>query len=234
MASYRFEKQEQCRRAREQTVSELIQYAQQSQRLCQAAQNEAKAATLQQRKMAARIAAEEQAKEQAKQEMCENLRVLMLKEQTDILAQEISKQNREDNRIRHEIQRILDSSDELKQLESKLKIAYVNKERAAQHQESLLLKSIELAGERAVEDKMERERQNIIFQEEQKAEKRRNDLVRQKTVLQNQMDERLVRNSLSNAYFTTKRLRSLLITIQVILITLTVRNRCLRQKMIKS
>jgi hypothetical protein len=75
-----------------------------------------------------------------------------------------------------------------------LKIAYVNKERAAQHQESLLLKSIELAGEKAVEADMERERQNLIFQEEQTAEKRRADLIRQKSVLQKQMDERLVSN----------------------------------------
>ncbi len=194
MASHRFEKQELFRRARERTVSELIQYAQQSQRLCQAAQNEAKAASVQQRKMEERNAAETEAKEYEKNEVSEHMRLLEQKKQIDMLAQELSQQNKEDKRMQQEIQRILESSDELKQLESKLKIAYVNKERAAQHQESLLLKSIELAGEKAVEADMERERQNLIFQEEQTAEKRRADLIRQKSVLQKQMDERLVSN----------------------------------------
>lgn len=194
MASHRFEKQELCRRTRERTVSELVQYAQQSQRLCQAAQNEAKAASVQQRKMVERMAAETEAKEHEKNELGEHMRLTEQKKQIDSLAQELSQQNKEDKRMQQEIQRILESSDELKQLESKLKIAYINKERAAQHQESVLLKSIELAGEKALEEEMERERQSKFFQEEQKAEKRRANLIRQKSVLQSQMDERLVRN----------------------------------------
>ncbi|GMH47688.1 hypothetical protein TrLO_g15508, partial [Triparma laevis f. longispina] len=86
-------------------------------------------------------------------------------EQNNKLATEISLRNAEQERMEREIQRMCDTSEELKELERKLNIAYVNKERAAQHQESILLKSLEQARDTAIDDQMEYERQLFIKKE---------------------------------------------------------------------
>lgn len=56
----------------------------------------------------------------------------------------------------------LQTSDELKDLEKKLQVGYVNKERAAQHQEYILMRKTEREREQAIEDYMERQRQLAI------------------------------------------------------------------------
>lgn len=193
MTSYQIEKQTLCRRAREQSVRDLLQYAKESQKLCQAAQNEAKTAYLLQSNMSVKMITEKDAKRRTNEEIRQHLKATLLREQADIVAQEISQEIKESNRRKNEIQRICESSDELKELENKLKIAYVNKERAAQHQESLALKRIASAQERAIEENMERDRQHLILLKELDEEKKRNDLVYQKGVLISQMEERTVR-----------------------------------------
>ena len=52
------------------------------------------------------------------------------------LAQEMSKMSITDERKRREIQKICAESDELKELQAKIKAAYLNKERTAQIAES--------------------------------------------------------------------------------------------------
>lgn len=52
------------------------------------------------------------------------------------LAQEMSKMSIQDERKRREIQKICAESDELKELQAKIKAAYLNKERTAQIAES--------------------------------------------------------------------------------------------------
>jgi len=92
-----------------------------------------------------------------------------------------------------EIQRICESSEELRELERNINIAYVNKERAAQHQESLLIKKVESAREQFIEKEMEKERQDLIRHEAEKDKIRRDNLVAQKCVLQDQMRQNEVR-----------------------------------------
>lgn len=60
----------------------------------------------------------------------------MLREQDERLAAEISKRKTEAVREAKNIQRICEQSEELRQLEEKLKAAYMNKEREAQIRES--------------------------------------------------------------------------------------------------
>merc|ERR1712066_537447 len=50
-----------------------------------------------------------------------------------------------------------------------LKIAYVNKERAAQHQEQILMKHMERERDLAIEDYMEQERQRALQAEVEKS-----------------------------------------------------------------
>ncbi len=109
------------------------------------------------------------------------------------LAKEIHKQKTEQEKREREMQRICDSSEELKELERQLKIAYVNKERAAQHQEAMLLRKLENDRELAMEEKMEHDRQMEIRRLEERESERRKSLISQKKVLQNQMVEKDVR-----------------------------------------
>ena len=89
-----------------------------------------------------------------------------------------------------EIQRVCDSSSELKELERRLKIAYVNKERKAQHQETLLLRKLENDREHAIDEKMEAGRLLDIQRKEERELHRKQHLVAQKSVLQDQITAR--------------------------------------------
>ena len=89
-----------------------------------------------------------------------------------------------------EIQRVCDSSSELKELERRLKIAYVNKERKAQHQEALLLRKLENDRGHAIDEKMEADRLLDIQQKEERELHRKQHLVAQKSVLQDQITAR--------------------------------------------
>ncbi len=115
-------------------------------------------------------------------------------------------QTLEREKLEREIQRICESSEELRELERNIQTAYVNKERAAQHQESLLIKRLENAREQMIEDEMEKNRQELINIELQKEAERREQLVAQKMVLQGQMKENEVRgnmNEVTIALFVT-------------------------------
>ena len=142
--------------------------------------------------MLARVAAENMVHNSLEaSERNSKLNVIM-NEQNSRLASEISIRNAEMERMEREIQRMCDTSEELKELERKLNIAYVNKERAAQHQESLLLKNLERARDSAIDDQMEYERQRDIKKEMDKEEDRRVSMMEQKEVLQKQILDRQV------------------------------------------
>ena len=106
------------------------------------------------------------------------------------MAQELHKQKVEQEAREIEIQRVCDSSSELKELERRLKIAYVNKERKAQHQEALLLRKLENDREHAIEEKMEADRLLDIQRKEERELHRKQHLVAQKSVLQDQITAR--------------------------------------------
>jgi len=91
--------------------------------------------------------------------------------------------------IETEIQRICETSEELKELERNLKMAYVSKGRATQYEEKFFLKKIEDERERVIDEVMEIDRQNRIQQENMKEVNRREKLLAQKMVLQEQMHE---------------------------------------------
>ena len=77
------------------------------------------------------------------------------------MAMEMHKQKTEEEKRELEMQRICETSEELKELERKIKTAYVNKERAAQHQEAMLLRKLENDREQAIEEKMEYDRDSL-------------------------------------------------------------------------
>jgi len=111
-------------------------------------------------------------------------------EQNALLSTELDKEKAEEQRRAMEIQRICDEAPELKELEKKLKIAYLNKERAAQYQEKVLLSQKEQERIQAIEDQMEYDRQMALKAEEDKKGGKQAMYDDQRMVLQKQIREK--------------------------------------------
>lgn len=124
----------------------------------------------------------------------EEMKQRTLKERTivqnQLLAAEIDKDMAEEQRRKREIQRICDESPELKELEKALKIAYMNKERAAQYQEKVLLSQREQERIQAIEDQMEFDRQKALLDDYNKKGAKNAMFDDQRKVLQKQIHER--------------------------------------------
>lgn len=89
------------------------------------------------------------------------------------IAAELERRRLDRERKEREIQRICEESTELKDLESRLKVAYMNKERAAQHEEREVLARMEREQNMAMEDAMEVDRQYMVAAEMEKAKARK-------------------------------------------------------------
>ena len=189
MTAHKVEKITALRRAEEQRVSELSKYSHESRWLSNCAEREsmvdqARESNLQQRK-----AAEEQQRKLLVEKQENRQREMAAKELERRMAEELHRQKNEQDKRTRELQRICETSEELKELERRIKIAYINKERAAQHQEALLLRKLENDREQAIEEKMEIDRQEDIRRQVERENERRQSLIAQKKVLQRQMLE---------------------------------------------
>ena len=102
------------------------------------------------------------------------------------LENDYSQQERE----RIEIQRICDESPELKELEQVLKIAYLNKDRAIQQQEKLLLATKEKQRILAIENDIEIQRQHAIQNDQVKLNQQKVLYTEQRRILQQQIDDK--------------------------------------------
>ena len=192
MTAHKVEKQTTLRRAEESRISDLLRYANQSQKLCNAAKNEVMISNARKSSFIAQVAAESLEQERLEKQNQE----LQMKQYTQVqnqrFAEQISHRNKERQKMELEIQRICETSEELKELERNLRIAYVNKERAAQHQEAILLKKLEQAREYAIDERMEEDRQLEIQRNIEKNNLRREELSKQKDVLQKQIQQNKV------------------------------------------
>lgn len=110
--------------------------------------------------------------------------------QNDALAIEMDKEKNDEERRAREIQRICEDAPELRDLERALKIAYMNKDRAAQHQEKIVIAAHDAARIQAIEDSMEQDRINALQHEADKIEARKKLFEEQRLVLQRQIKER--------------------------------------------
>lgn len=110
--------------------------------------------------------------------------------QNNALAGEIDREAQEAERRRIEMQRICDESPELKELEQALKIAYLNKERAVQYEQKLLLAQREQERIQSIEEEMEWNRLRAIAAEGDKQGDQKKKFMEQRMVLQKQMQEK--------------------------------------------
>ena len=187
MTAQKVEKVTALRRAEEQRVSELSRFSQESRWLSNCAERESLVDQAREANMMARKAAEEQQRKLLVEKQEKRQRELKRREMERQVAEEIRRQKTEQDKRERELQRICETSEELKDLERQLKTAYINKERAAQHQEALLLRKLENDREQAMEEKMEYDRQLEIRRQVDRENERRQGLVAQKKVLQKQI-----------------------------------------------
>lgn len=110
--------------------------------------------------------------------------------QAAALASVLEQRAAERERKEREVRRICDESEELKELERKLKLAYMNRERAAQHEERVVAERRNELRERAMEEQMEFDRRAAIQADEDKASHSKDHMFKQKEALQVQMLER--------------------------------------------
>lgn len=189
MTAHKVEKITALRRAEEQRVSELSRFSQESRWLSNCAEKESMVDQAREANLMARKTAEEQQRKLLAEKQENRQREMARKEMERRMAKEIHREKTEQDKRERELQRICETSQELKDLERQLKIAYINKERAAQHQEALLLRKFENDREQAIEEKMEYDRQEEIRRQVERENERRQSLIAQKAILQKQMME---------------------------------------------
>lgn len=110
--------------------------------------------------------------------------------QNDSLAIEMDREKNDEERRAREIQRICEDAPELRDLERALKIAYMNKDRAAQHKEKIALAAREAARIQVIEESMELDRVDALQKEADKIEAKKKVFEEQRIVLQRQIKER--------------------------------------------
>ncbi len=184
------------RRAEEERIKNLVQYQKESTRLINAIKNfetnvtPHSSASGKRTKNPLREDQNDHDDEKERVKQLEFRRIQQAKKDEEEIQKEKERlEQLQKERLEREIQRICESSEELRELERNIKIGYVNKERAAQHQESLLMKEIDHARDALIEQCMEEERQKLIDVENGKDRSRRERLVAQKVQLQEQMYE---------------------------------------------
>ena len=110
--------------------------------------------------------------------------------QNQAIATELDREIAEEERKRREMQRICEESPELRELERALKIAYLNRERAVQFEEKVLLAQREHERMQAIDEQMEYDRLRAIKQESDKQGGRKAMFEDQRAVLLKQIADR--------------------------------------------
>jgi hypothetical protein len=113
-----------------------------------------------------------------------------LSSQQSAINTQLEKEAAEVERQRLEIQRICEESPELKELEKALKVAYLNKDRAIQLEEKILIAEKEKERILAMEEEMETQRQISIKSDQNKMDQQKYKFLEQRRILQDQINER--------------------------------------------
>lgn len=189
MTAYKAEKLTQVRRDEEQRVRDLLRYSSESQRLGALAKSELQLSNIREEKLFLREMNENEKHLIERKQDEKRLQEKYIKDQTKLFQDDQNRLRLQQQKEKLDIERICESSEELKELERNIKLAYVNKARAEQYYESQCLQEQEEAREHAIEEKVEFDRLASVKRELEKEERRREILKEQKRLLQKQMVE---------------------------------------------
>jgi hypothetical protein len=168
----------------------LTQFANENKKLVSVANAQTKIEVRRQQSQQQQCLTEQQYEERILNEQNHRRLVDRTISQNKALASELDREVAEEERRTREIQRICEESPELRELERALKIAYLNKERAAQYEEKILLATREQERIQAIEEQMEYDRLRAIKADAEKISGHRDKLREQREVLQRQIAER--------------------------------------------
>lgn len=110
--------------------------------------------------------------------------------QDEIIAKELERQHLEEEMRKREIQRICEEDESLRELQEKLKAAYMNKERTAQIKEKEAIKVIEKEKTRQFDELDEYYRRMSLQEEVNKKSSKMKESLKTRDVLMNQMFEK--------------------------------------------
>jgi len=176
-----------ARREREEQVNALKDYSAQNTKLGFAAKQEIDITSRRRKEHLARVQAEERMHAMIQESELAARTQERINDQNKKLAGELERRKAERERKERDIQRICEESEELRELERRLKVAYMNKERAAQHDEKQVLARMAREADQAIEDQMEVDRLRLSQAEYEKQMARRNVGLAQKAHLQQQI-----------------------------------------------
>jgi hypothetical protein len=166
------------------------EFSQENQKLLYAAKAQERVETRRRATHQSACQMEQQYEERTREEHYQRRINELTNQQNDSLAIEMDKEKNDEERRAREIQRICEGAPELRDLERALKIAYMNKDRAAQHEEKIVLAAQDAARIQAIEESMERDRVDALQHEADKIEARKKVFEEQRIVLQRQIKER--------------------------------------------
>lgn len=189
MTAQSAERRAQHRRRDEGRVRDLLSFSEDAGRCQAAADGEARTGQQRVRNDAARREQAEAQRVEAAEERDRERRRELAEARRAKAAFRLEEERDQRDRIEREVRRICETSEELRDLERNLRVAYVNKDRAAQHQEKLLLRQNEEEREAEMDEWMEQDRQRQLEREEEAEREKRNKLAAQNTVLQRQIQE---------------------------------------------
>jgi hypothetical protein len=178
------------RRRQEYETASIHQFTKTNQIQSLHIQSDANVATRRRSNQIAQLTAERMLEETHAQQRSAAARHQRELQQNEQLAHAMEKAKKQTEQKEREIQRICESSEELRELEALLKTAYMNKDRAAQQAERHTLEVIDRTREVAIEQQMEYDRQCALVEAQNKELAKRADAVHAKSVLQTQMVER--------------------------------------------
>jgi hypothetical protein len=177
-------------RAHDVQRSQLAAFAEENNKLLGAANAQTKIDIRRRQSQQQVCKSEEQYEERIREEQYKQKIKAKTIQQNQALATEMDREYAENERRSREMQRICEESPELRELEKALKIAYLNKERAAQFEEKLLLATREQERIQAIEEQMEYDRLSALQQEGNKKHAKKAMFEDQRMVLQKQMREK--------------------------------------------
>lgn len=118
-------------------------------------------------------------------------------EHEEALAHELERRKREEESKKREIQRICEEDPGLRDLQAKLKTAYIAKQRYGQIEERKVLTEVEIHQQRALDAAMEQERIRAIEAEKIVEQQRKQQSLAAKAQIQKQLEEKEVREYLA-------------------------------------
>ena len=168
----------------------LVQTLQQGADLKANAEGLMRAQNLQRRNVAAMKSAEQMFGREFEERTEFDRRKRRDEEQQAALAKALGEQKQEELRWSNKLAQICENDPGLRELQSQLKAAYMNQERAAQQEERRLIVQEELQRERSLDQAMERDRQMALAELAQKNEARKIIATESREILTRQIEER--------------------------------------------